>query len=216
MLAYGMRGAVFVVGLQFEARLAQRLGASVVIGGGTAAGAEAAVSQALATGAAAVVSFGLAGGLDPSLRAGDIVVPRAVRCGAVELSTDPRLNEWLGGATPHLLLGACEVVADIAAKRRLWQNTGAAVIDVESGAVARGSAERGVPFAALRAVCDPAGQSLPAAALVALSATGVVGLTRVLSSIAASPRQLASLVSLSVGASAARRSLARRLAAMDL
>lgn len=210
-----MRGAVFVVGLRFEARLAQRRGASVVIGGGTAAGAEAAVSQALATGATAVVSFGLAGGLDPSLRAGEIVVPRAVRCGTEELSTDPLLNEWLGGATQHLLLGAAGVVGDIAAKRRLWQKTGAAVIDVESGPVARATAARGVPFAALRAVCDPAGQSLPAAALVALSATGVVGLTRVLSSIAASPRQLASLVSLSVGASAARRSLARRLAAMD-
>jgi hypothetical protein len=61
-------GTVIVVGLKAEALLARRLGVPVMIGGGTAAGAEMAARRAVAEGATALVSFGLAGGLDPSLR----------------------------------------------------------------------------------------------------------------------------------------------------
>lgn len=67
-----------VVGLAAEARLAAGLGCVVEIGGGTPAGAEAAVARLIARGVTGVVSFGLAGGLDPTLRPGMLVVPEAV------------------------------------------------------------------------------------------------------------------------------------------
>ncbi len=201
-----------VVGLRAEARLARRLGLPVEIGGGTAAGAEAAADRAVSAGATALLSFGLAGGLDPGLRPGALVVPTAVLHDGALHAADHALLEWLGGATPHRLLAAETIAADAASKRRLWQATGAAAADLESGAVARVAAAQGLPFAVLRAICDPAERDLPPAALAALDAGGAIGLARVLGSVAARPGQVAALLRLAADAAAARRALARRVA----
>jgi adenosylhomocysteine nucleosidase len=207
----GTRSVIVVVGLRAEARLARRLGLPVVIGGGTAAGADAAARRAVAAGAAALVSFGLAGGLDPSLRPGDLIVPVAVVQNGVSLATDPGLTAWLGGATPHRLLAAGTVAADAANKRRLWQATGAAAVDLESGAVAQVATLHHLPFAVLRAICDPAERDLPPAALAALDGRGAIGLARVAGSVIAQPGQIPALLRLAADAAAARRALARRL-----
>ncbi len=201
-----------MVGLHAEARLAQRLGVPVMIGGGTAAGAEAAAHRAVAAGATALVSFGLAGGLDPSLRPGELVVPVAVLCDGVLRTADPALMEWLGGATPHRLLAVETIAADADSKRRLWQATGAAACDLESSGVARVASAHGMPFAVLRAICDPAERDLPPAALAALDARGAIGLARVAGSVAARPGQVPALLRLVADAAAARRALARRVA----
>jgi adenosylhomocysteine nucleosidase len=200
-----------VVGLRAEARLARRLGVTVVIGGGTAAGAEAAARRAIAAGATALVSFGLAGGLDPRLRPGDLVVPAAVLCDGVLLASDPGLAEWLGGATPHRLLDDGTVAEDAATKRRLWRATGAAAVDLESGAVARAATAHNLPFAVLRAICDPADRELPPAALAALDGRGAIGLARVAGSVIARPGQIPALLRLAADAAAARRALVRRV-----
>ena len=211
----GLERAVIIVGLSAEARLARRLQLKVATGGGTDAGAEAAVRQAVADGAAALISFGLAGGLDPALRPGDLVAPATVLCAGMVYAADPGLVAWLGGATPHQLLGAATVAADAATKRRLRQATGAAALDLESGAVARVAAERGLPFAVLRAICDPAERDLPPAALAALNRQGAIGLTRVIGSVLASPGQIPALLRLAADAAAARRSLADRVRTME-
>ena len=200
-----------VVGLRAEARLARRLGLAVVTGGGTASGAEAAARRAIEAGATALVSFGLAGGLDPTLRPGALIVPTAVLCDDVAHAADPALVAWLGGATPHRLLAAATIATDAAAKRRLWLETGAAAVDLESGAVARVAKAHGLPFAVLRAICDPAERDLPPAALVALDASGAIGLARVAGSVAARPGQIPALLRLAADAAAARRALARRV-----
>jgi adenosylhomocysteine nucleosidase len=210
----------FVVGLRAEARLARRLGLPVVVGGGTAAGAAAAAQCAVAAGATALVSFGLAGGLDPSLRRGELVVPTVVLGdGAIPadcFTADPALTEWLGGATPHRLLAADAVAADVLTKQRLWQRTGAAALDLESGAVARTAAAQGLRFAVLRAICDPAGRDLPPAALAALDARGAIGLARVACAVAVQPGQIPALLRLAADAAAARHALARRVAAIRM
>lgn len=205
-------GPVAVVGLRAEARLARRWGCAVVTGGGTAAGAEAAVRRAVAGGATGLVSFGLAGGLDPSLRPGDVLVPPVVRCGDAAYAADAALVAWLGGPTDHVLFGAARLAATAEDKARLWQTMRAAALDLESGAVARIASESGVPFAVLRAVCDPAGDDLPPAALAALDRQGAIGLGRVLASLVAHPAQVPALLRLASGAAAARRALARRVA----
>lgn len=203
-----------MVGLHAEARLARCFGVSVGIGGGTAAGAEVAARRAVAEGATALVSFGLAGGLEPGLRPGTLVVPAAVLCDGASFAADPALMELLGGATPHRVLAIETVAADADSKRRLWQATGAAAVDLESGAVARVATAHGLPFAVLRAICDPAERDLPPAALVALDARGAIGLTRVAGSLIAWPGQVPALLRLAADAAAARRSLARRVAAI--
>ena len=165
-------GIGVVVGLAAEARLARPLGLSVAIGGGTDAGAEAAAARLIRGGATGLISFGLAGGLDPALRPGAIVVPRAIITDGRTIATDLALSAALGGPTPHMVLGADTIAADAETKRRLRAETGAEAIDLESGAVARMADAHGLPCAAIRVVCDPAERTLPPAALAALNASG--------------------------------------------
>jgi adenosylhomocysteine nucleosidase len=210
----GLRSAAIIVGLRSEARLALRLGVPVYIGGGTAAGAAEASRRALARPASALISFGLAGGLDPALHPGDVIVPEAVLTGGRVLVGDPVLGQMLGGVTQHRIFGAASVARDVASKQRLRLETGAHAVDLESGAVATLATEHGLPFAALRVICDPAERALPPAALVALNGRGTIGIVRVLGSVLAHPDQLPALLALTRDAALARRALARRIASI--
>ena len=210
----GLRGAAVIVGLRTEARLALRLGVPVYTGGGTAGGAAEASRRALAGAASALLSLGLAGGLDPALCPGDVVVPEAILTGGRVLRADPVLGEMLGGLTPHRIIGATSTVADVPSKRRLHSETDAAAVDLESGAVATLATERGLPFAALRVICDPAERALPPAAFVALNRRGAIGIFRVLGSVLADPAQLPALLALAHDAALARRALAQRIASI--
>jgi adenosylhomocysteine nucleosidase len=196
-----------VVGLAAEARIARRLGWKVAIGGGTAAGAEAAARRLIDEGSDALVSFGLAGALDPALRPGALIVPSAVIVDGVLHPTDPALSQMLGGTTVDVVLGAEAVAATVKQKRYLHDQTSAVAIDLESGAVARVAVAHGLPFAALRVVCDPADRALPPAALVALNSRGCIGIWRVVSSLAARPGQLPVVLALAADAAVARRAL---------
>jgi adenosylhomocysteine nucleosidase len=201
-----------VVGMATEARIARGLGWRIAIGGGTTAGAYRAARRLIEEGCDALVSFGLAGGLDPELRPGKLIVPSTVLVdGTEDRGTDPTINRILGGATGHTLIGVQAIVATVAAKRGLHERSGAAAADLESGAVACVAAAHRIPFAALRAICDPAGRTLPPAALVALDARGTIGVGRVLGSLLAQPAQLPALLALAVDAASARRSLTSRV-----
>jgi adenosylhomocysteine nucleosidase len=199
-----------VVGLSAEAKIARRLDWRVAIGGGTADGAQEAADCLIGAGVGALVSFGLAGALDPALRPGTVIVPCSVVLDGVSYPADPELAHRLGGATPHVLLAAAQIAMGAAAKRSLRAATGAAALDLESGAVARAASALGLPFAVLRAICDPAERCLPRAVLAALDAHGVIAARRVLASLAAHPGQLPGLLRLGADAIAARRALVRR------
>jgi adenosylhomocysteine nucleosidase len=166
-----------------------------------------AAERLVSDGVTALISFGFAGGLDPALRAGSLLVPRAIMTDEQRVLTDPELSERLGGASIPLLLDAPDVVATAAAKATLFAATEAAAVDLESGAVARVATEHGLPFAVLRAICDPAERDLPPAALIALDRHGAIGLARVLGSVLAHPTQLPALLALAADAAAARGAL---------
>ena len=158
-------------------------------------------------GVSALISFGLAGGLDPALQPGALIVPRAVVLGATRWEADPTLSALLGGGTGHVVVGGGEVVVTAAAKAVLRRATGADAVDLESAAVAR----VGLPFAVLRAVCDPADRDLPHAAVVALDAEGRIGALRVTLAAVTHPRELPGLVRLGADAAWARRALLARV-----
>jgi adenosylhomocysteine nucleosidase len=195
-----------VTGLAAEARVARPLGL-MRAGGGLPEGAEAAAEWLVAQKVDALLSFGLAGGLDPALRPGDIVVPQSVREGDHTYPTDPALSARFARPGGTLLAGTA-IVAAAEDKARLFAATGALAIDLESGAVARVAARHGLPFAVLRAICDPAGRSLPPAALAALDAAGAIGIWRVLASVARHPGQVPPLIALGRDAATARAALA--------
>ncbi|HEY8287710.1 MAG TPA: hypothetical protein VIG49_00490 [Acetobacteraceae bacterium] len=203
-----------VVGLAAEARIARRLGWPVAIGGGTRSGARVAAETLIEQGATALVSFGLAGGLDPALRPGTMIVPSAVRVEGGVIQTDPALSGRLGGATGHLLFGAEQLAVSTADKRRLHAHTGAAAIDLESGAVALAAQAHGLRFAVLRVICDPAERDLPPAALTALDRAGMIGISRTIVSVLRRPAQIPALLRLAIDAAAARRALMQRVAGL--
>lgn len=200
-----------LAGLTAEARIARRIGA-IRASDRTPAGAAAAAQRLVENGARGLLSFGLAGGLDPALRPGMLVIPCAVVADGGRFAADPAMIDALGGATAGLILGAADVVADADTKQRLWEQTHASAVDLESGAVAQVARDRGLPFAVLRAICDPAQRHLPPAALLALDPGGAIQLLKVLASVAARPGQISELLALARDAAAARRALIRRVA----
>jgi adenosylhomocysteine nucleosidase len=204
-----------LVGFAAEARVARLSGWRVAIGGGTTAGAARMARRLIDAGATGIVSFGLAGGLDPALPAGALIVAKAVAVNGTIWPTDPRLNARLGGTTGHLCLGLDRVVASADEKRHLSRETGASLVDMESGAIATVAAEAGVPFAVLRAVCDRADRTLPPAALVALDTAGRLAVARLAMSVLSSPVQLVALFGLARDAAAARRALRSRAIRMS-
>ncbi len=141
-----------------------------------------------------------------------IVVPTAVLAGERSWTTDPGLAALLGEPT-GTLLAATEVIASRAAKEAAWHQTGAVAADMESGAVAQVAAWHRLPFAVLRAVCDPAGRDLPPAALTALDASGRIKAAALVASLLRHPGQIAGLVALAREADRARRALLARVAA---
>lgn len=200
-----------IVGMMSEARIAQRSGCAVAIGGGLPLGARRMAERLIADGATALISFGLAGGLDPALGAGALLAPRRVICEGRDYACDVDLHRQMQGEA-----GSCEslfagqaVVAHVEEKARLWQRYGAAAIDLESGMVAEVAAACGVPFAVMRAICDPASRSLPPAAVEALDETGRVRPMKMAGMLARHPQDILGLVALGRDAARARRALIR-------
>lgn len=108
-----------------------------------------------------VVSAGFAGGLNPRLRAGDLVAAQltpcpdaeqALRRAATRLGIIPRFGEI--AHSPRVLREATE-------KRALGERTGALAVDMESAAIASWARERALPALALRVVLDDADFSMP-------------------------------------------------------
>lgn len=195
-----------VVGLEAEGRIARCLG-RVAIGGGLPAGAEAAAEELVAHGVTALISFGLAGGLDPALPAGTLVVPEMVIEDGRHYLTDPALSARFGIPTTRSVLAGHTILSDPAAKHAARAATGAAIIDLESGAVARVAARHNLPFAVLRAVCDPASRALPPLALAALDAGGRISPGRVIAALLRHPGQIPALLGLARDAMRARAAL---------
>lgn len=201
----------FVTGLTAEMALLKGAPFLRGAGGGTPEGAADMALRLIEDGADGLVSFGLAGGLNPALLPGALLVPSRVAEGDNTYECDPAMSAWLGGATMGVLLGGKTIAVTAAEKSALFAASGADAVDLESGAVARIALAHGLPFAVLRAVADPAGRTLPPAALIALNQAGQIGFSRVLASVLRNPRQILPLLSLARDAAAARRALAGRV-----
>ena len=209
------RPVLIVTGLVQEARIAAGPGMAVVCSASDPQQLRALLTVFDPTTIRGVVSFGVAGGLDPSLKSGDVVVATEVVAG------DAR---WLAGlsftegqiASIALgrrrvvrggLAGAEEVVAGQSCKAALRSETGALAVDMESHIAAAYAAEAGLPFAALRVISDPAGRALPALARTAIKPNGEVDLGMILRGLARNPRALRGLVSTGMDFNRALKSL---------
>lgn len=189
--------------------------------GGDARRAADGVGRLVAEGLSGLLSFGFAGGLDPALVPGDLIVAGAVIApdGARFETHDgwrAALAEAAAASVPVTLgtIAGCDTaVTTRAAKSDLQRATGAAVVDMESHAVAAAARAAGLPFLAVRAVADPADRPIPAAALAGLAPDGHLRPFAVMARLALRPWQLPRMARLAEDTRAARRAL-RRVAAL--
>ena len=184
-------------GLKAEAKIADGEGVTVICGGGDQACLADDLAR-LAPRAAAIISFGVAGGLDPSLKPGDLrVASGVVTADGSRYPADPgwstRLSARLG-VSIGLFASVDVPLADVAGKAALHARTGAATVDMESHVAAMAAQAVGVPFAALRAVTDTADRSLPHAAIVGMRADGGVDLPAIFASLTKKPGQMPGLI----------------------
>ncbi len=138
-------------------------------------------------GAQALLCFGVAGALDPSLRCGDVILASEVICAQplalqlpdmrpsalpaqARLRTSESWRAQLGAALLHHraiierpVLTSAELICDTQRKTRLFRQTGAVAVDMESAAVGIVASLHALPFMVLRVVADTAEDALPEA-----------------------------------------------------
>lgn len=155
-----------------EARTARPLrhcNARVVVSGMGAERAQATARALLDAGAGGLLVWGIAGGLEAELRPGTLLLPRRVIDAAGDaFPSEPRWREHLARHIPEGMKADDRPVVTVShpvsgrdAKTALARQSGAVAVDLETAAVARLARERGVPFAAVRAIADPLELALP-------------------------------------------------------
>jgi len=202
---------VAVTCLALEARIA--LGPGVAVICNHASQLVASLEAAAKRGAAGIISFGIACGLAPDLNAGDWVVGSGVRTEQGHFPTDRgwarALLEVLPSAVHAEIVGTDAPIAEPWEKRRLHLRTGAVAVDTESHVAARIAAAHRIPFAACRAVIDPADSVLPPAAVFGLRDDGTADVLAVLRSVVRQPSQLPALTRTALDARIAAAALRR-------
>ena len=141
----------------------------------------------------AVVSFGLAGGLDPALR-------------------KVLLNGFSGAgvaAREGAVAGVDAAVLTVAGKTALRGRSGGVAVDMESHLAGAFARRRGLPFAIVRAIGDPAARALPPLATKAIRPDGGVDVAGVLRELACAPAQIGDLIRAGLDARAAFATLGR-------
>ena len=220
-----LNGVGVVAALEAEARtlgpaarrrdglLSLRGGGLLAVGGMGGARAATAARKLVDAGAAALMSFGFAGGLDPSLRAGSVVLPREVIssdgarfltsagwCGELRLAILGR------PVADGKLLTASQPIDRVEDKARAFRETGAVAVDMESLGIAEVAAVHSLPFAVIRVIVDTAIDVLPRAVMAA-SQGGRLSMRRLVGGLAAAPLDLLPLIRLAQRYRAATRSL---------
>jgi len=163
-----------------------------------------------------IIVLGVAGGLDAALEIGALVVGRWVIDEAERrvYQADAPLVEAAAtrcGAARGVVMTATRIADSPAEKRRLLElatatlapiaghnggSDAAAVVDLESSALAAAAARAGVSWIVLRAVSDTATQSIPALLNRSRDAGGSVSRARVMRGLLASPGALRPLLAL--------------------
>jgi len=200
-------------GTAAEARVARAAGFSAIVGAESSTSIEVLIERA-APQIKFLISFGVAGGLAPYLRPGDVllstevigddrrwVAPAPFRCGVIALAQ--HLDVFAGP-----LLGSDVIIASTQEKRRVWRETGALAVDLESAVVASAAEAAQIPFLVLRAMADPATRALPSAALIPFTGDENSVLLRLIAELLRQPRQIAALLVLAFDTQRALMALA--------
>ncbi len=175
-------------------------GALLAVSGIGLEAAQSAARALLDAGASALMTFGMAGGLDPTLKAGTVVLPRELisEAGTHWLASSPWRERVAAEVSPLRavsegnLLTVARAIDSPADKAAAFLETGAVAADMESAAVAEIAGRHQLPFIAVRVIVDTAADQLPRA-VVNASRAGKVHIGRLAAGLAAAPGDIAAL-----------------------
>lgn len=167
-------------------------------------------------GAQALTSWGIAAGLASGLKAGSVMLARCVVAGNAQITVDEAWHQrLLSSLAPRFpvhtgpIAHTSMVLRSTEEKGSLRAKTEAVAADMESLAVAQVARRARVPFIAIRAIADPLDLGVPQCALGAVDEYGLAKLAKLLSGLARSPLELASLLELGMAFNRALATLRR-------
>jgi len=171
--------------LYCETVLKDEIGLVVVQPGMGVENAFSAAMWLLEKGVATLGCFGVSGGLNPQLKTGDVVFADAVlgeqddEISLVWKKEGGHLDETFKCIAAKGLpvqwgpiISVQKPVLDVAGKRVLFDRTEALATDMETAAVARAANQSGIPFFAIRTICDPANVAVPEAVFQSVNEKG--------------------------------------------
>ena len=189
-------------------------GALLAVSGIGQVAAQRAALALIQAGASALITFGMAGGLDPSLKAGSVVLPcELISVDGTRFAACQSWRERVAAAVSPLravsegsLLTSARPIDTPADKAAAFHSSGAAAVDMESAAVAQVAADHQLPFIAVRVIVDTAADRLPQT-VVNASRAGRLRIGRLLAGLVVAPGEIAQLIRLTQRYRIAMRSL---------
>jgi adenosylhomocysteine nucleosidase len=191
----------------FRKRLANRPHVHVLVTGMGRANTERAISAVLETlRPAQVFTCGIAGGLNPTLRTGDVIFE----------TNDHGLARQLSAAGARAGTIACvpRVVITRAEKTLLREQTDADVVEMESGFIQQACVGRNIPCATVRSVSDTAHDDLPLDMNLMCDANQNLSSAKLAFAILKAPQKIPALMRLGKNCSLAASKLADVLVAV--
>lgn len=186
----------------------------ICLSGAGHANASQATQQLIEQGATKLISWGCAAALDPNLKSGDLLITSMIIANGEPIENPSNWADQISCfltidtlMTGFALASNYGLVSATAAKHRLFTQTAAVALDMESAAVASIARDAKLPFVAVRAIADPAGMSLPPAILRALSPEGDVVMGILIKHILSHPWEIPALIKLGMHFSAAQKTL---------
>jgi len=147
-----------------------------------------------------LIVVGLAGGLSPALVPGTVLVAGSVwNESSPAPPPDPLLVEQVLHAGPvqqATLISSARMLCTREHKQGRWdrlRHSGPVLVDLETATIAAVAAEFAIPYVALRAVSDPAEESLPLDFNRMVDATGRIDRRKIVAHAALRPQLLTSL-----------------------
>lgn len=191
-------------GLESEQKIARKIpGALVACAAARPFKARELARELVAMGATRLMSFGIAGSLDSSVLLGDVIIGTRVESEKGQWDCDEAWGHKLALSIPYAKLGGVygsEVLVPTAAeKETLFQNTGCAIVDMESQCAAEVAAEAGIPLMVVRSVCDDSEMNVPSFVMAAIKEDGSVSPLRALGHLALHPSQIPDMFHVMIG-----------------
>ena len=187
---------------------------TICLSGAGHANANQAAHKLLEQGASKLISWGCAAALAPHLKSGDLLISSQVidngqliensTYWAEQISTCVEIDHY---KTEFALASNYGLISDSNKKQRLYTETGAVALDMESAAVASVAHEAQLPFVAIRAIADTANMTLPPAILNALNSEGEVVLGILIKHLLVHLWEIPALIKLGMHFSAAQKTL---------